>query len=211
MNYFLSIFIGYILGSIPTAYLLLKRSKGIDIRESGSGNVGALNSYEVSKSKVIGVLVLLIDFAKGALSVYITKLLIADIFIFPALAGIFAIFSHCFNPWLGLKGGRGLATAAGVSAVIFPYLLFAWISTWVIIFVIKRNIHLGNIGATILSLLLILSTPQIAAKYASPGAESFSTLLLFTATSLMIIFIKHIKPLKDLLKDKTLFERNKNG
>ena len=65
MQYLISIIIGYLLGSIPTAYLLLKITKGIDIRKSGSGNVGAFNSITTSKSKFIGLVVLLIDFSKG--------------------------------------------------------------------------------------------------------------------------------------------------
>ena len=69
----LSSLIGYLIGSIPTAYLLVKKNNGIDIRENGSSNVGALNSYEVSNSKLIGISVLLIDFSKGLLAVFIAK------------------------------------------------------------------------------------------------------------------------------------------
>ncbi|MDP2038369.1 MAG: glycerol-3-phosphate acyltransferase, partial [Ignavibacteria bacterium] len=71
MSYVYSALIGYILGSIPTAYLLLKKSHGIDITENGSGNVGAMNSYEVSKSKQIGLYVFFLDALKGWLSSFI--------------------------------------------------------------------------------------------------------------------------------------------
>ncbi|MBU1099030.1 MAG: glycerol-3-phosphate acyltransferase, partial [Bacteroidetes bacterium] len=65
MNYIICGVIGYLLGSFPTAFILLKKFKSIDIREQGSTNIGALNSFRVSKSKMLGVLVLLIDMTKG--------------------------------------------------------------------------------------------------------------------------------------------------
>jgi glycerol-3-phosphate acyltransferase PlsY len=109
MEFLLSTSIGYILGSFPTAFLLVKIFRGIDITKNGSGNVGALNTIRTSKSKLIGLSVLLIDAFKGALSVFIPLILFPETFIFPALAMLFAVFAHCFNPWLDFKGGRGLA------------------------------------------------------------------------------------------------------
>jgi len=210
MNYLISITIGYLLGSIPTAYLLLKNSKGIDIRHTGSGNVGAYNSFEVSNSKLVGLIVLLIDLGKGALSSYLMILIYGDVFIYPAIAGIFAIFAHCYSPWLGFSGGRGLATFAGVSIIIFPYLLIVWVVLWTIFFVIKRNIHFANIGATVMPLILILNSPGIAVKYANPKPESTATLILFTMAGLIIIFIKHIEPLKELIKDQKIIRMNRD-
>ena len=116
MEYLLSISIGYIFGSFPTAFLLVKKFKGINITEDGSGNVGTLNAFRTSKSKIIAISVLLIDALKGALSTFIPLLLFPETFIFPALAMLFAVFAHCFNPWLNFKGGRGLAVAAGAHA-----------------------------------------------------------------------------------------------
>ncbi|GBD86383.1 glycerol-3-phosphate acyltransferase [bacterium BMS3Abin03] len=210
MNYLISITMGYLLGSIPTAYLLLKNSRGIDIRQTGSGNVGAYNSFDVSNSKLIGLTVLLIDAGKGALSAYLAILVYGDVFIYPAVAGIFAIFAHCYNPWLGFSGGRGLATFAGVSIIIFPYLLIVWIVLWTIFYIIKRDIHFANIGATVMSLILIFNSLDIAIKYANPKPGSASTLILFTMTGLIIIFIKHIEPLKELIKDQKIIRMNRN-
>ncbi|MCK7524443.1 MAG: glycerol-3-phosphate acyltransferase [Ignavibacteriales bacterium] len=123
MEYLLSSIIGYLFGSIPTAYLLLKRTRGIDITNTGTGNVGAMNSYEVTNSKSIGIIVLLIDFLKGMIPALGVLYLLQNSFLIASLSVLFAIFSHCFNPWLNFKGGRGLATAAGGSAIIFPFLL----------------------------------------------------------------------------------------
>lgn len=199
MEYIFSTVIGYFWGSIPTAFLVLKKSKGIDITNTGSGNVGAMNSYEITNSKYIGILVFLIDFIKGLLSVLITKLIFNDVFIYPALALLFAVFSHCYNPWINFKGGRGLATAAGGSILIFPYLLFVWIVLWILMYILKRDILIANIIATIASLLIIYLTENIALNYVYPVPVTAAELMLFTTSGLLIIFIKHIEPLKEII------------
>ncbi len=199
MNFLLSSFIGFVLGSIPTAYLLLKKSKGVDITESGSGNMGAMNAFEVSNSKFMGILVLIIDMLKGLLSVLLAKIFFPTYFVFPALALIFAVFSHCFNPWLKFKGGRGLATAAGGTILLFPFLPVIWIVLWIILFVMKKNIHFANIWTTVMTMLLIFSSPDIAVKYTFPYTGSQSTMIFFSVALLLLIFIKHIEPLKELI------------
>jgi glycerol-3-phosphate acyltransferase PlsY len=201
MEYLISSVIGYLLGSIPTAYLLLKKTKGIDITSNGSGNVGALNSFRISKSKLLGLLVLLIDFGKGALSALVLVWIYPGHFIYPALAVLFAVLAHCYVPWLEFRGGRGLAAAAGGAAVIFPFLLVVWLILWVIFYLMKRNIIFSNIGATILSLMLVYSIDDIAIKYAYPKPETVSSLILISASVLIIIFIKHIEPLKELINE----------
>jgi acyl phosphate:glycerol-3-phosphate acyltransferase len=201
MQYLISLIIGYLFGSIPTAYILLKKQKGIDITQTGSGNVGAMNSYEVTNSKFIGLIVLIVDFLKGLLSVFIISLIYPDNFIFPAVALIFAILSHCFNPWLKFKGGRGLATAAGGTAILFPYFLLVWIVLWLIFYALKKDILIGNIAATVFSLFLIANTSEIAIKYSYPKAQSENELILFVISGLIIIFIKHIEPFNEIIQN----------
>ncbi|QQS37861.1 MAG: glycerol-3-phosphate acyltransferase [Ignavibacteriales bacterium] len=211
MEYLISAVSGYLFGSFPTAYLLLKRTKGIDITNTGSGNVGAMNSYEVTNSKVTGIMVLIIDAVKGIASVFFIKLLYPDAFGFAALALVFAVFSHCYNPWINFKGGRGLATAAGGAAIMFPFVLAAWLLLWVITFIYKRDILLSNIAATILSLMITYSSANIAVKYAFPKPGSESELMLFATGILLVIFIKHIDPLKELLKEKKIFQKRNDN
>jgi glycerol-3-phosphate acyltransferase PlsY len=202
MEYLLSSIIGYLFGSIPTAYILLKKTKGIDITNTGTGNVGAMNSYEVTNSKSIGIIVLLIDFLKGMIPAIIVLYLFESSFFIASLSVLFAIFSHCFNPWLGFKGGRGLATAAGGTAVIFPFLLAAWIVFWILVYLIKKDIHIANIFATVLSLLSVLGFHSYVIQFAYPQPVIVNELLLFTSAGLLIIFIKHIDPLKEIISNK---------
>lgn len=202
MEYLLSAIIGYLFGSIPSAYLILKKKKGIDITSAGTGNVGAMNSYEVTNSKSIGLLVLFLDFIKAVIPVLIILLFLESSFLMASISVLFAIFSHCFNPWLEFKGGRGLATAAGGSAIIFPFLLIAWILFWVLVYLIKKDIHIANILATILSLVSVLTSPGYLIQFAFPQPVLVNELLLFTSGGLLIIFIKHIEPLKEIISNK---------
>ncbi|MGB5529352.1 MAG: glycerol-3-phosphate acyltransferase [Ignavibacteriaceae bacterium] len=202
MEYLVSSLIGYFLGSFPSAYLLVKKSSGIDITKEGSGNVGAYNSLEVTKSKFIGFSVFLIDFLKGTVSVLIPILLFPDEFVYPALSLLFAVFSHCFNPWLQLKGGRGLATAAGGAAVMIPFLLVVWCVLWAIFYVMRKNISFANISSTVLSLFVVFGTSNIVVKYAYPQPENISTLIVVCSAVLIIIFIRHIDPLMEFISEQ---------
>lgn len=202
MEYLLSSIIGYLLGSFPTAYLFLKQSKGIDITEKGSGNVGAMNSFEVTNSKLIGISVFLVDFLKGVGSVLIPTLIFPNEFVYPAISLFFAVFSHCYNPWLQFKGGRGLSTAAGGAALLFPFLLAVWAVLWVIFYLMKKDIIFANISSTVFSMLIVFGTSEIAVKYAFPKPESISELIVVSVAVLILIFIKHIEPLKEFISEQ---------
>ena len=192
MEYLISTVIGYFLGSFPSAYLLVKKSSGVDITKEGSGNVGAYNSLDVTKSKLVGFSVLLIDFLKGTGSVLIPILLFPNEFIYPALSLFFAVLSHCYSPWINFKGGRGLATAAGGAILLFPFLLVVWCVLWVIFYVMRKDISFANITTTLFTLIIVFGTSKIAVKYAYPQPENISTLIMVCSAVLMLIFIKHI-------------------
>ncbi len=207
MNYLIASVIGYLFGSIPTAFLLLKKSKGIDIREVGSGNVGAYNSYDITKSKFIGIAVLLVDLIKGVLSVILVKFIFPDSFTLAALSLMFAVFSHCFNPWINFGGGRGLATAAGGSLFIFPFLPIVWLILWFIFYTLKKDILLANITAIIMTILISFSSVNIEMKYSFPKPVDEGSLVFLSTSILVLIFIKHIEPFKELLQKQL---KNKN-
>jgi acyl phosphate:glycerol-3-phosphate acyltransferase len=209
MEYLLSAVIGYLLGSIPAAYLILKKSRGIDVTEEGSGNVGAMNSFEVSNSKLIGLSVLIIDAFKGLLSVYLCFLFFPVNFVNPAVALFFAVFSHCYNPWLNFKGGRGLATAAGGASLLFPFALILWGVLWLIVFIFQKDILWANIWATLASLIIILTSSEIAVKYSFPRASTNGELILFSMALFILILVKHIEPFKELISNKNFLRKVK--
>jgi glycerol-3-phosphate acyltransferase PlsY len=209
MEYLFSSAIGYLLGSFPTAFIFLKKTKGMDITKEGSGSVGAMNSFEITKSKAIGITVFFIDFLKGLASVLIPAFLFPNEFIYPAISLLFTVFSHCFNPWIKFSGGRGLASAAGGAAFLFPFLLAVWAVLWVIFYMMRKDIIFANISSTVFSIFVLFGTTNIAVKYAFPEPKSFSELVLVSTAILMIIFIRHIEPLKEFISSQKNISRTK--
>ncbi len=209
MNYIISFVTGYLLGSIPTAYLIIKRSKGLDIRNAGSTNVGAKNAYDVSNSRSLGFLVLGIDFLKGLAAVFIIRSIFPDSFILPMITLIAAVLSHCYNPWLSFKGGKGLATTAGGAVLLLPVLLLLWLLFWIVAYIFKRNILFGNITATILSWAIYITSDDILNKYSLPPAESLTTLKITISILLIIILSRHYDSLIELFSGN-FFKRRKN-
>jgi len=210
MNYIFVSLIGYILGSIPTAYILLKYSLGFDIREKGSKNVGALNSFQVSNSKVIGIITLLVDLGKGFLSVFIAKLIGGNEFMFPMLALIFAVIGHCYSPWLKFKGGKGLAVTAGGSIFFIPAILIVWVVLWIIAYLFKRDMYFGNISATILTAVIAVSSSDILAKYSLPQTANSTIYGWLIAFMMLIILTKHWEQIEIWFTQQKIRKGKKN-
>ncbi len=201
MNFLLIAVLAYIIGSFPTAYLLMKR-KGINILSEGTGNVGTMNALRVSGSKITGALVFIIDFVKGLLAVFLTGALFGNSFLFLITALIFAVAGHCFSVWLKFKGGRGLATALGGSVIFVPVIPGLWILLWIITYVYKKNIHFANVSATFLLMLLVIFSGDILSKYSIYKPESVFNFSATISVLLVIILVKHIKPLKEYFKNE---------
>lgn len=137
---------GFLLGSIPFPYLLTRRW-GIDLRTVGSGNVGAANALRVS-SPATAMTVLALDATKGSLAVWLAGACGPP----PSLAvcaGLAAIAGHVYPPWLGFRGGKGMATTAGVFAVLAPAATLLAAAVFVILIALTRVVSLGSIGAIV--------------------------------------------------------------
>ena len=154
VSYAVVAFVGYLLGSIPTGYLA-GRLRGIDIRQSGSGNIGATNVFRVL-GKPAGIVVLVIDGLKGyAACAWAADLVMhwlqTDIGEADALritAGLAAILGHNFTCWLRFRGGKGIATSAGVLAALVPGALIIITCIWIIVFALTRYVSLASISAS---------------------------------------------------------------
>ncbi|MEO0075825.1 MAG: glycerol-3-phosphate acyltransferase, partial [candidate division WOR-3 bacterium] len=127
INYFFSLFVGFIFGSIPFGYLIAKL-KGIDIRQYGSKNIGFNNVRRVVGLKY-AIPVLILDIAKGLLPVVFAAQLEA----IPIMVGLGAILGHSFTPWLSFKGGKGVATTIGVILALIPWSLLVGIVVFIIV------------------------------------------------------------------------------
>lgn len=144
----------YFIGSIPFAFLLVKTVAGKDVRHEGSGNVGAMNSFDVTGSKVLGIVVMLLDALKGAVAVILAVHYFGDEDAIKQTATLFAVLGHCYPIWLKFHGGRGLATAMGTTVLFVPSLLIAWCTVWVLAWLYSKKIHFCNISATLCVILI---------------------------------------------------------
>jgi glycerol-3-phosphate acyltransferase PlsY len=147
MDSVLPILLGYGVGSLPLGYLVANRAKGIDLRRVGSGNVGAANVYRTA-GLAAAVIVVLVDVAKGASSVFFAARFAtgaAD----PVAAGIAAIIGHVYPVWLRFHGGKGVATACGVFWMLAPLATAISATAFVVVVWLTRYVSLGSIIATI--------------------------------------------------------------
>src|SRR6267142_4875637 len=155
LGYALSLVVAYFLGSIPTGFLVAK-ARGVDIRTVGSGNIGATNVFRYL-GKPAGIFVLLVDALKGWLAAYVWANMVLAWF-FPnasetvrdavrVSAGFGAILGHNFTCWLHFKGGKGIATSAGMLiALVWPALLII-LGVWTVLFALTRYVSLASICA----------------------------------------------------------------
>jgi len=156
-GYILTALAAYLLGSIPTGFLVAK-ARGLDIRSVGSGNIGATNVFRYLGMPA-GVLVLLADAAKGWLAVAVASRLISGWLLpaggaeareWPAIcAGFSAILGHNYTCWLYFKGGKGIATSAGVLEALAPWALLIIFGVWLVVVVLSRFVSLASIAASV--------------------------------------------------------------
>ena len=181
--------LSYLAGSIPTAYLVVKRLKRIDIRTVGSGNVGATNVTRTA-GKGAGAAVFAVDVAKGLAA----TLLIAPRLIDPALpeariaCGLAAVIGHVFPVFLGFRGGKGVAATIGTLIGYAPALALLCGGVWLAIFLLSRYVSLASITA-----LAVLPPALVAAH------RSLPEVLLGAALSVLVI-AKHQSNIQRLVQ-----------
>ena len=178
----------YLIGSFPVAYILVRIKSKKDITQEGSGNVGTLNSFKVTKSKTVGIAVLLIDLLKGAIPVYV-MMHVMNIYYPIVMFGAYGlILGHNYSIWLKFKGGRGLAPGAGIFLVVNYFIVIGWCLVWLIVFLIKRKVLISNTVATFSLPVFILLVNQFEWLVVNETANGFS-LFYFTVFSIAITIV----------------------
>lgn len=185
----------FLVGAIPVGYLI-GRARGVDIRGHGSGNTGATNVSRVLGKKV-GIITLLLDILKGALPV-----VLANFFLpvpcglntmnelIPASLGLMAIFGHCFSPFVGFKGGKGVATSLGVFLTLRPIESSLALLVFLLVFRCSRYVSLSSISAAAAMPILVL---VLGDKSAMPV---FTTTFIASA----LIIVRHRTNIERLLQ-----------
>ena len=158
LSVFLVPFCGYLIGSIPFGYLIVRHKVGDDVRESGSGGTGATNVSRRA-GKAAGVFTLVLDALKGVLAIIVAQIIIGEggpsIDWLTAAAAIATIAGHIFPVWLGFRGGKGVATGVGVFLMLAPIALFVAAIIFVVVVRITKYVSLGSMVAAAMIPLFI--------------------------------------------------------
>jgi glycerol-3-phosphate acyltransferase PlsY len=175
--------VAYLLGSIPFGLLIVKAQGGPDIREIGSGNIGAANVTREA-GRVAGILTLLLDAGKGYLAVRLAAHYTSGNIRWMMVAAVSAVVGHMFPIWLGFKGGKGVATGLGVFLPICWQAVAAGIVLWLLVVIFWRYSSLGSISAAVALPLFVYLL--YAPGHAPPEFVTFGTVVIS-----VLVLIKH--------------------
>jgi glycerol-3-phosphate acyltransferase PlsY len=189
--------IAYFLGSIPFGYLLVLAFRKEDIRQSGSGNIGATNVIR-SGSRWLGILTLLLDLGKGYVAVVIGRHLASGAHAIDtaSLAALFAVVGHVFPLWLRGKGGKGVATALGVFLALAPLAALSSLALFIVVTVLTRYVSLASILAAASFPVWVWLAQRVLGVPYGHGGIFIASIVLVPA----VILIKHEKNVQRLLR-----------
>jgi glycerol-3-phosphate acyltransferase PlsY len=171
----------YLLGSIPFGIVLTRIRGAGDLRKSGSGNIGATNVARVA-GPLAGILTLALDASKGAAAVLLAERYTNGSAMWMTLAALAALLGHCFPVWLRFKGGKGVAPALGVFAVLSPLAALAALTLFVVVVAYGRYVSLGSITAAAAMPLLIYflwAPPHAPPLIVTAGTFAASALIIW--------------------------------
>lgn len=195
ISLFIGVLLAYLLGSIPTSVWIGKISHGIDVREHGSGNAGATNTFRILGAKY-AIPVLLFDTFKGWIAVKLSFYFGNDFLSFEQLIsfqlflGIAAVVGHVFPIYANFRGGKGIATLLGVAIAIFPTPLLVVMGLFVVVFVITEYVSLGSIISAVAFPFIVVLLFNIEVP----------SLVIFSIAIAIFIPITHKKNIKRLLR-----------
>lgn len=178
--------LAYLMGSLPTALLVVRAVTGGDVRSTGSGNVGGTNALRAAGWRV-GAAVTLVDIAKGAIPVWLMRWYNPSSG-WVAAAMVAVVIGHCFPVWLKFKGGKGVATGIGAFLVIAPLSTLAAFGLWLVILLVFRRVSLASMVAS-------ASFPLILKLVDAPDAVTLSAV----SAAAVVIIVRHTSNIKRLL------------
>ena len=187
--------LGFLLGSIPFG-LLMGRIKGIDIRQHGSGNIGATNVFR-TLGKQLGTTCLLLDFSKGLVPVLIARDMVEPMMTeqqftaqsIEVLTALASIMGHNYSPWIGFKGGKGIATTAGAITALMPFGLVLLILVWAIFTFTTKYVSVGSIAAAASLPILVIIGSAFHGKLANGTWNK--PLFIFSLIAAILAIWKH--------------------
>jgi glycerol-3-phosphate acyltransferase PlsY len=196
MIWLIAIFpLAYLLGSIPSSVWLGKALRGIDLREHGSGNAGATNAFRVL-GKPIGVAVLVLDMGKGFLAVYLSRLqhlVLPDTESFALVQvtlGLLAVTGHLFPLFARFRGGKGVATLAGVGLAVHPLAALSTLGTYLVAFLVSGISAVGSLVAVVTYPFWIMAVFR----------SEYKSFWVFSIVVPLLVILTHRSNIKRLIK-----------
>lgn len=186
MSYIIFGIIAYLFGSIPSALIVGKISKGIDIREHGSGNLGATNAFRVLGIKA-GSIVVLADILKGTIPTLLP--LLFDVDVYRLLIGVFAVLGHTYPIFARFKGGKAVATSGGIILGISPIIFIVMVSSFLITLYLTKYVSLSSMVTGVITFIVSLFLKDIG-------------LIIIVGVLTIFVFYRHWENIKRI-KNKT--------
>ncbi len=192
MAIFIQCVIAYLLGSIPSGVWIGKLFYQKDIREYGSGNTGATNTFRILGVKA-GIVALILDVLKGTAATLLPIYLNTNIH--PVFIGVFAILGHIYSAYIHFKGGKAVATSAGVALALHPIFLLIFVGVFLIILFLSSTVSLASISAVFLAAIgsLFIDDPL------------FSVVVWLLALIILYLHRENIKRLRKGTESKVPF------
>ena len=187
-NHFFWILLGYLLGSFPTGVVLSRNKYGLDVREMGSGNIGATNITRVF-GWYAGALVFLVDFLKGLFPLLFLRYWYPHDEWVLTYTGIALVFGHCFSAYLKFRGGKGVATSLGCLVAVMPWAAITGGAVYLLLLAVVRISAVGSLGGILAVLIfLVFDKPSLPA-----------TALVLAVSALVIV--RHHSNIRRLVGD----------
>lgn len=191
MSFFFLCVLSYFIGAIPFGLIFGRVFAGVDVRSQGSRNIGATNVNRVLGKK-LGAATLLTDFSKALIPILFANLILGSAFL-SAIVGLCAVVGHCFPIYLKFSGGKGVASAFGMTVGIAPFSALVALVIWIIVFRISRTSALGALSASASIPFLVFFERQM----------SWSLALVFFVLVSLIVY-RHKENIERLKKGKEL-------
>ena len=186
---YLLLALSYLLGATPTSYWVGKAFHGIDLRQHGSGNLGATNAFRVLGWKW-AVPVMVVDVLKGFVPVQVFPAWADGSFAWTLAFGGAAIVGHMFSAWVGFRGGKGVATSAGVFLALAPWAVLGGLLVWIALTFSTRIVAVGSLGAAVALPILVVFLPH----------RGGSGLVAFTVALALAVMWAHRANVRRLLR-----------
>ena len=184
----------YLVGGVPFSYLAGLRTLGIDLRQHGSGNLGASNTYRILGAR-IAIVVLVLDVLKGLMPVVLARAydVGGEQPYHELVAAIGAVLGHLFSPYLRFSGGKGIATSAGAFAGLAPWAFACALVVFASVFAARRIVSLASLSGAITLPVAVYVTGRV-------GLETFySTVLWGSVLVMVVVIVKHRSNIRRLL------------